>query len=229
MTSDQDDSASGSPHPHTRKGHDFAEYRRFFQENGVPQNKKGITHPDLYNRFEYRSFSERSFTRPPMRGFSYPELQKAHRYLFQDVWSWAGQTRTYPTGREGSLFAKPEFIEGFADEEFRKLRTERNLKGLDKDAFAGRAAHYVNELNACHPFVEGNGRVIRAFLTDLTEHSGYRIDLTRIGQERWYDASRRGFDGDNGPMARIIRETVRDRPRERLGSRSKDEDRSRDR
>lgn len=231
MSEDPERRGDKSPHPHTRRAHDEAEYRRYFQDNGVPYNLQNITDPKAYERFEFRSYVQRAATRMPMREFTYEELCRCHCHLFQDVWSWAGQTRTYPTGREGSVFANPEFIETFAKEQFRNLRSENHLKGLTKHAFAGRAAHYVNELNACHPFVEGNGRTIRTFLEDLAENAGYRLDLRRTSRERWYDASRQGFQGSNEPMVRIIREVIEDRQRERTRTRRRRNarDRSRER
>jgi fido (protein-threonine AMPylation protein) len=36
--------------------------------------------------------------------------------------------------------------------------------------------YYLAEINATHPFREGNGRTQRAFLQQLAEDAGYRID-----------------------------------------------------
>ena len=37
----------------------------------------------------------------------------------------------------------------------------RFLRGLDRDVFTGRLAYYLGEVNALHPFREGNGRAKR--------------------------------------------------------------------
>lgn len=42
------------------------------------------------------------------------------------------------------------------------------------DDFAQRAAHYVNEINAAHPFVEGNGCTQRVWLRNLAERAVVR-------------------------------------------------------
>jgi cell filamentation protein len=44
---------------------------------------------------------------------------------------------------------------------FAELERERWLAGLDLESFIGRAAYYICEINAVHPYREGNGRAIR--------------------------------------------------------------------
>ena len=63
---------------------------------------------------------------------------------------------------------------------FAKLAAENHLKGLDADAFANRAAYYLGELNAIHPFREGNGRAQREFIRELAAEAGYRINWNRV-------------------------------------------------
>ena len=41
---------------------------------------------------------------------------------------------------------------------FADLTAQDHLSGLDAAAFAEKAAHVLAELNAIHPFREGNGR-----------------------------------------------------------------------
>ncbi|UXN02103.1 Fic family protein (plasmid) [Xanthomonas hortorum pv. pelargonii] len=56
----------------------------------------------------------------------------------------------------------PEHIEGAGAQLFRQLAREQNLRSLGADDFASRAGHYLGEINALHPFREGNGRAQRA-------------------------------------------------------------------
>ncbi len=44
------------------------------------------------------------------------------------------------------------------------LDAEQHLCGLDVDAFSQRAGHYLGEINAVHPFREGNGRAQQEFI-----------------------------------------------------------------
>ena len=133
-------------------------------------------------------------------------IQAIHRHLFQDIYSWAGEFRRYTTGRGAAPFAPPEQIGPWLDQQFEKLKAEHYLKNTDADHFARRAAHYVNELNAAHPFIEGNGRTQRVWLRNLAGQADHHVRLRSDDRDRWYEASRIGFEkADAGPMAALIR------------------------
>lgn len=135
-----------------------------------------------------------------------PGLQAIHGHLFQDIYAWAGEFRRYTTGRGAAPFAPPEQIRPWLDQQFEDLKAERYLNNMHAAHFADRAAHYVNELNAAHPFIEGNGRVQRVWLRNLAEQAGHHVRLRSEDRERWYEASRIGFEkADSGPMADLIR------------------------
>ncbi|MGD9537103.1 MAG: Fic/DOC family protein [Alphaproteobacteria bacterium] len=147
--------------------------------------------------------------------FDIAGLQELHRHMFQDVYDWAGTFRTYTTGRGAAPFATPENIGPWLEHQFAALAEERFLGGLSATRFAARAAHYVNEINAAHPFVEGNGRAQRVWLRNLAVQAGHEIVLRSSDRERWYEASRLGFEkADPEPMERLLR-TAMDRARSR--------------
>jgi cell filamentation protein len=47
-------------------------------------------------------------------------------------------------------------------------------------------AHYLSEINAIHPFREGNGRVQRLFISQLAKQAGYTLDYSALGQDEIY-------------------------------------------
>jgi cell filamentation protein len=98
-------------------------------------------------------------------------LREIHRRIFGDIYDWAGQIRTVAIAK-GATFCLPQYIESSAAVIFDDLRDENYLRGLDRDAFTGRLAHYLGEVNALHPFREGNGRAQRAFFGQLTLDAG---------------------------------------------------------
>ena len=148
-----------------------------------------------------------------------PGLQAIHKHLFQDIYAWAGEFRRYTTGRGAAPFAPPEQIKPWLDQQFEDLKAENCLRDMDAARFAERAAHYVNELNAAHPFIEGNGRTQRVWLRNLAEQAGHHVRLRSEDGERWYEASRIGFEkADPEPMANLINDSlVRDIDHERDG------------
>jgi cell filamentation protein len=98
-------------------------------------------------------------------------LREIHRRIFGDIYDWAGQIRTVAIAK-GATFCLPQYIESSAAVIFDDLRDEDYLRDLDRDAFTGRLAHYLGEVNALHPFREGNGRAQRAFFGQLTLDAG---------------------------------------------------------
>jgi cell filamentation protein len=84
------------------------------------------------------------------------------------------------------------------------------LRGLAPDRFAARAAEHLNELNAIHAFLDGNGRTQRAFLEILAEQAGHAIDLARVDPTAWNRASIVGFYRlEHGLMGGIIARALR--------------------
>ena len=83
------------------------------------------------------------------------------------------------------------------------------MRDLSAEEFAARAADHISELNAIHPFREGNGRTQRAFLFMLGRQAGHEVDMTRIDPRAWNDASRDSFrTGDSRSLRDIIAAAV---------------------
>ena len=80
-------------------------------------------------------------------------LQQIHTYLFQDVFSFAGQIRTVNLAKGNFRFAPILFLTD-------------NLKIIDTmptETFDDIVEKYI-EMNIAHPFREGNGRSMRIWL-----------------------------------------------------------------
>lgn len=85
-----------------------------------------------------------------------------------------------------------------------KIPGEHFLADLPPDQFISRLAHYMGEINAAHPFREGNGRVQRAFCAQLAERAGYYIDFSQVGRDEMYAAMIASFRGDNVPLTTLL-------------------------
>ena len=135
---------------------------QFDDRHGVLRNTKGLNDPAKLEAFIARQSYARvlELESAPLPGnFDIRHLQSIHRYIFQDVFPWAGDFREVMTARTGSFgFPPPQFLLPSLETLFKKLATETHLKNLNPDQFAERAGHYLGELNAIHPFREGNGR-----------------------------------------------------------------------
>jgi cell filamentation protein len=125
--------------------------------------------------------------------FNTAHLQSIHRYIFQDVYPWAGEIRGVGISKPGALFPPPQYLKPALDDLFSRLASEGLLQALPQNAFARRAACYLGEINAIHPFREGNGRAQREFIRELADQAGHRLIWKGYTQAQMADASSRSF------------------------------------
>jgi len=147
---------------------------------------------------------------PPVGRFDTAHLKSIHRYIFQDVYSWAGEFRTVNISKGGHLFGAARFIEPVLQEALGGLAGELYLKGKDPRSFAVRAGHYMGEINAVHPFRDGNGRSQREFIRLLARQAGFGIDWGKVTREEMMAASLESFQtGDSSRMAALIERSMK--------------------
>lgn len=179
--------------------------------SGVLKNRFGITDAATLEATEADLVAARSreLSLEPLKGrFDLPHLQAIHRYLFSDVYDWAGQLRTIDISKGGHLFAHHAHIVNAATPIFKKLSEEDHLAGLGPAVFSERAAHYLGELNALHPFREGNGRAQREFVSHLARAAGYYIAWEKMKEAEMLVASIESFKGHTSKLASIIRDNL---------------------
>jgi cell filamentation protein len=136
-------------------------------------------------------------------------LSAIHRRIFGDIYDWAGQLRTVAIAK-GSWFCLPQYIESSAAETFRALHSEGLLRDLPRDVFTERLTYYLGEVNAVHPFREGNGRAQRAFFEQLAGDAGFVLDWQHLDADRNIAASAAIMHGDPAPMRKMLDELLRE-------------------
>ena len=179
--------------------------------SGVLKNRLGIADAATLEQAEAALVATRSYelsTTALTGRFDIDHLRAIHRYLFGDVYEWAGQFRTIDISKGGNLFAHHSHIASAAADIFRKLADEKHLIGLDPAAFSARAAHYLGELNALHAFREGNGREQREFLSHLAHAAGYYIAWEGVKPQELLQASIESFRGDVSELASLIGQSI---------------------
>lgn len=131
-------------------------------------------------------------------------LRVFHWTIFQDVYPWAGQLRTVLIVKAGASFCLPHQITDTAADLFGRLAAAHHLRGRDRDAFLDGLTVLLAEVNALHPFREGNGRTQRAFLSQLARDAGYRLHWQHVDRDANIDAARGAADGDLAPMRTLL-------------------------
>ena len=177
----------------------------------VLRNKAEITDANELDTYEGELSTLRSIEilENPIAGqFDLAHLQQIHLALFQDVYEWAGKIRTVDISRGNSRFANVRFIESAANELFNQLARENWLKELDASTLSAGLAHYLSEINALHPFREGNGRVQRIFISHLSQAAGYQLDYSDLEQEQIYKAMELAFNGNESILTKLILERL---------------------
>jgi cell filamentation protein len=134
-------------------------------------------------------------------------LRAFHRYILGDVYAWAGELRTVSISK-GSLFCLPQHLESYGSDIFGRLAAADRLRGLTREQFIKRLAEFLAEVNALHPFREGNGRAQRAFFSQLAHDAGHHVDWVRMDPERNVTASAAAHHGDITPLIAMLDDLV---------------------
>ncbi|EAJ1079593.1 Fic/DOC family protein [Campylobacter coli] len=136
----------------------------------------------------------------PIKGnFDYQHLKDIHKALFEDVYTWAGQDRMQMGLKEkfakyapnGAIinFVPGKELDKYSKIIFDELAKNNYLKNSkDLNHFAKNLAKFMGEINALHPFREGNGRTQRIFLNELAKNAGYKLDLNLISKHKMIHA-----------------------------------------
>lgn len=121
--------------------------------------------------------------------FDVSHFVSIHKFLFEDIYPFAGLFRTENIAKDYFQFAKCEYIESELTRLLSELKSENFLANLTKEKFAERLAYYWAELNVLHPFREGNGRTTREFLRQLSQKNGYILNLHKVSPKALFNAS----------------------------------------
>ena len=124
-------------------------------------------------------------------------LLDIHKYLFQDIYSWAGKLRTVEISKGGKpFFPLSHFYNAFKyiDSliiEYRKISKD------DKKQLAHKLAEILDNINYLHPFREGNGRTQREFLRLLATEKGLLLNLNPPDNANIYEQYMSGTTNGN--------------------------------
>jgi cell filamentation protein len=107
-----------------------------------------------------------------------------------------------------SVFCYPENIAPEMKRVFTELKNADFLRGVTMEEFATGAAHFLADLNAIHPFREGNGRTQLIFLAAVAQQAGQPFDPTRLDRKAYLSAIIRSFDGDERALAAQLQQAI---------------------
>lgn len=145
----------------------------------------------------------RDLQREPVKGsFDITHYANTHHAIFRDVYPFAGEFRTVDITKwnderqDVTVFVPAQLVVPWLNRHLHEEVGKKNyLRDLGRDEFVERAARLYLDLNALHPFREGNGRTQREFVRTLGLNAGYHIDWNRLDKDELLRATVNGaFD-----------------------------------
>jgi cell filamentation protein len=175
---------------------------------GVLKNRLDLREHAQLDDFEKFITAQRSDEPLPGGRLDYAHYRAIHRHLFQDVFAWAGKLRTVRMAKRHSMFCYPEYIDVEMRKLFHGLSAAKFLSELSAAEFAHQSARFLAQLNAIHPFREGNGRTQLTYLTLLANRAGHPLALDRMDPGAMLHAMVASFDSDESLLAILIESLI---------------------
>lgn len=111
----------------------------------------------------------------------FSSLQAIHKYLFEDIYYFAGKIRTVNIAKGSFRFAPLMYLQAALE----------NIDKMPQSNFDEIIEKYV-EMNIAHPFREGNGRATRIWLDHILKNEiGSVVDWSRVDKEDYLLAMER--------------------------------------
>lgn len=171
-----------------------------YPDTFVLKNKAGIRRQRRLDAFELEMATLRADEPLPNGKFGPAHYCNIHKHLFQDVYAWAGKYRTVRTSKGGNPFCFPENIDASMRGLFTRLQNPEFKPGVSRGDFVTAAADFLAELNAIHPFREGNGRSQLSFMHLVAIRAGHPLDLKLIDRKSFLRAMIASYAGNLAPL-----------------------------
>lgn len=162
--------------------YDAINSRYTYKNSSVLKNKLNITTEEKLKEYETKmvalklaSIDKACFKRT----YDENHLKEIHKYLFEDVYDFAGEYRLENITKDNFIFSQYQYI----DENIKEIFKKTNIQGLVNMPFEEliiKLSDFMTDLNVLHPFREGNGRATREFIREFLDKLGYEINWFEI-------------------------------------------------
>jgi cell filamentation protein len=176
-------------------------------KTGVLRNLGNITDKDALVFAESAAVTKRSreLEASPIKIKDSTTLLAIHRYLFQDVYKWAGEKRTVEISKGGKQFFPIDHFDTAFVYIDNLILEYRNIDRGDRQKISRKLAEILDTVNYLHPFHEGNGRTQREFLRTLALEKGLTLNLNPADNADVYERYMSGtIDGDVEKLAGLL-------------------------
>ena len=153
----------------------------------MPENRLGITEPAELAKEEERISKKKALLLfesgllDTMEAGTFDSLAKIHRFLFEDIYEFAGEVRKVNIAKGNFRFAPLMYLPASLE----------NIDKMPQSAFDEIIEKYV-EMNIAHPFREGNGRSMRIWLDQILKKEIHQVvDWSKADKEDYLPAMER--------------------------------------
>lgn len=180
-------------------------------ETGLLKNRLGISDKDTLLFIESGAVTKRlkELDENPIKITNIENLFEIHKYLFQDIYDWAGKERVVEISKDGKQF----FPIGSFDRAYKYINSLidefNSLPQNNKKEIVSKLAEILDNVNYLHPFREGNGRAQRAFIKLLALNKGLKLNLNPPDDKTVYERYMQGtIESDVSVLTSLIEEQI---------------------
>ena len=170
-----------------------------YPDSDVLKNKLNIRAKDELKQAEeeFVSVKQLILLQEPLRGyFSKTHLMRIHRFLFEDVYPFAGKIRREQISKGDTMFYPPSMINRELTRVSEMIHRSGFLRENDREKQFKNLSCVMSELNIIHPFREGNGRSIREFVRCMAMEYGISLNWGNADHELLLDAAIASVDDE---------------------------------
>ena len=166
--------------------HDTRWNNYFYPGTNVLKNKLGITNAEELQQAEaditFKKLTE-LYLNPIEGNFDAEHYREIHRYLFEDIYPFAGEFRNVDM-RKDFYFVTNSELENSLNIVLEEMHRDF-LKCHSYQDYVIFLAEFYYDILTVHPFREGNGRTTREFLREFVDKyvPGYKLKWSKMDKE----------------------------------------------
>lgn len=170
-----------------------------YPDSDVLINKMGIRNKDELKAAEEEitAIKQYALWQEPLKGhYTKSHLMRIHRFLFEQIYPFAGHIRREQISKGDTMFFPPDLIDRELNRVFSEIHAKKLLSEHNKKIQIQNLSFVMAELNIIHPFREGNGRTIRELIRCMALEYGMTINWGNTDRDTLLDASIASVDND---------------------------------
>ncbi len=189
---------------------------KYLQGNGTLKNKLGIRDAKKLDEKEAALAALRidELGKKPIQGnYDLEHLKEIHKYIFKDVYEWAGEIRSEDISKGSTTFCLKDNIESFGASTMKDIKKDvaafKSAPTAFKEVAPDKLAHHLGELNALHPFREGNGRAQKVMVGQMAKEGlGLDINWQKMDKKSFIEGSAQSFTSKPTILSNLIRSNL---------------------